>query len=375
MRGTTKLFRIFGIDVQLHFSWWIVFILLSWSLSASFFPTYFPNQQTSTYWIMGIFSALFLFLSVLLHELSHSLVAKAQKIEVETITLFFFGGVAGINDEDLKPRAEFLMSIAGPLFSLVLAALFYLIHLQHHNIFWNAISLYLYQLNLVLGLFNLVPGYPLDGGRAFRALLHAHYKDLKKATRIAVLGGRIFAVILIILGVLSLVAGAGSGLWFIFLGAFLYFIAGVSYEQVLLKEALGKIPVLDLLTTDYSKLNPEMSFSQFLHKYLQTDQDVFVVGNHTALGILDLKQIKPLSLKAQKMVTVKHAAIPFSELVVLRKNDNAFTAYRKFTEQNADILPIMDKNKLLGFVTRRKIMHRLLWSMKYGVGKNKNSKK
>jgi len=375
MSGTLKLFRIFGIDVQLHFSWWLVFIFLSWSLSAQFFPAYFPHQQASTYWIMGVLSALLLFVSVLLHELSHSLVAKAKKIEVETITLFFFGGVAGINDEDLKPGAEFLMSIAGPLFSLVLAALFYLIHLQSSNIFWNAISLYLYQLNLVLGLFNLVPGYPLDGGRAFRALLNAHYKNLKKATGIAVLGGRIFAAMLIVLGVLSLMAGAGNGVWFIFLGVFLYFLAGISYEQVLLKEALGKISVMGLLAKNYVKLDPTMHFSQFLHKYLEYDDEVFVVGNHAAIGILDLKTIDPLSPKAQKLLTVKHAAIPFSDLVVLRKTDNAFTAYHKFAEQNVDILPVMEKNKLLGFVTRRKIMHRLLWSMKYGVGKNKNNKK
>src|SRR3989344_5217711 len=166
MRGTTKLFRIFGIDVQLHFSWWLIFIFLSWSLSASFFPSYFPDQQTSTYWIMGVLSALLLFASVLLHELSHSLVAKAKKIKVESITLFFFGGVASIDDEDLKPSTEFLMAVAGPLFSLFLFGVFYLVYALNGNTFWTAISFYLYQLNLILAIFNLVPGYPLDGGRA-----------------------------------------------------------------------------------------------------------------------------------------------------------------------------------------------------------------
>src|SRR3989344_4445971 len=204
MRGAMKLFRIFGIDVQLHFSWWFVFALLAWSLSSSFFPQYFPGFENKTYWFMGIISVLLLFLSVLLHELSHSLVAKAKKIKVDSITLFFFGGVASIDDEDIKPSAEFLMSIAGPLFSLLLFGIFYLIYSLNGNIFWTAITFYLYQLNLILAIFNLVPGYPLDGGRAFRAILHAYYKDLSKATRIAARGGKLFAAVLIFMGIVGL---------------------------------------------------------------------------------------------------------------------------------------------------------------------------
>src|SRR3990167_1069198 len=225
MRGTTRLFRLFGIDVQLHFSWWFVFALLAWILSSSFFPQYFPDLENKTYWAMGIISVLLLFVSVLLHELSHSLVAKAKKIKVESITLFFFGGVASIDDEDLKPSTEFLMSIAGPLFSLFLSVIFYLIYSLNGNIFWTAITFYLYQLNLILAIFNLVPGYPLDGGRAFRAILHAYYRDIKKATRIAVLGGRAFAVFLILFGIISITGGSG-GLWFILLGGFLYYKIG-----------------------------------------------------------------------------------------------------------------------------------------------------
>src|SRR3989338_1988486 len=139
MRGATKLFRIFGIDVQLHFSWWFVFALLAWSLSSSFFPQYFPGLENQAYWIMGIISVILLFVSVLLHELSHSLVAKAKKVKVESITLFFFGGVASIDDEDLKPSTEFLMAIAGPLFSLLLFWVFYLIYFLNGNLFWTAI--------------------------------------------------------------------------------------------------------------------------------------------------------------------------------------------------------------------------------------------
>ena len=281
MKGSIKLFSIFGIDVQLHFSWWFVFAFLTWSLSTSFFPHYFPGFDTQWYWVMGMVSVVLLFVSVLLHELSHSLVARYHQIKVENITLFFFGGVASINDEDMKPGSEFLMAIAGPLFSLVLAGFFFLIHKFNGNPFWTAITFYLYQLNFVLGLFNLVPGYPLDGGRAFRAVLYRYYKDLKKATRIAVLGGRFFALFLIFVGVMSMFSSSGGGLWFIFLGGFLYFIAGVSYEQVLLKDALNQIPIMGLLTKDYVTLEPSTRFSAFLEEYLDNDQDIFLPPLHT----------------------------------------------------------------------------------------------
>src|SRR3989344_6139528 len=174
MDRSTKIARLFGINIYLHYSWWIIFVLLAWSLATQYFPQFYPEFSPKTNWSIGILSALLLFVSVLLHELSHSLVARIYKIKVDSITLFFFGGVAGIDREDLKPRSEFFMAIAGPLFSFLLAGLFYLLYRLDGNSLLTAVSAYLYQLNLVLGLFNLVPGFPLDGGRAFRALLYGY---------------------------------------------------------------------------------------------------------------------------------------------------------------------------------------------------------
>src|SRR3990167_1085865 len=204
MNGTTTIFRVSGIEVRIHYSWWIIFVLLSWSLATAFFPLHFPGLTKIEYGGMGIISALLLFCSVLLHELSHSLVAKAKKIQVKSITLFFFGGVAGITKEDMKPSSEFQMAIAGPLFSLLLGTVFYFIYKLDVNGFWTAITFYLYQLNFTLGIFNLIPGFPLDGGRAFRAILYAYFKDLTKATRIAAGVGKLFAVVLIMLGIVGL---------------------------------------------------------------------------------------------------------------------------------------------------------------------------
>lgn len=379
MRSVTKLFRIFGIDVQLHFSWWFVFALLAWSLSSSFFPQYFPGMDSLTYWIMGIVSVVLLFVSVLLHELSHSLVAKAKKVKVESITLFFFGGVASIDDEDLKPGTEFLMAIAGPLFSLLMFGVFYLIYFWNGNLFWTAITFYLYQLNLILALFNLVPGYPLDGGRAFRAILQAWCKDIKKATRIAALGGRAFALFLILLGIITITSGSGGGLWLVLLGGFLYFIAGVSYEQVLVKDVLSKINVRKVMVSNYQVLEPSMRFSEFLEKYQERDEELYLIKNASFSGILDLKSISPAPAKIQKMISLKQLALPLSKLNALRSSDSAYTAYKRLNEQNLDFLPVLEKSSLQGFVSKRKLMQRLVLVLKFGVGikekKNKFTKK
>ncbi len=185
---------------------------MSWSLATSYFPQFYPGFTTNIYWSWGIVSALLLFVSVLLHEFSHSLVAISKKIKVESITLFFFGGVAGITKEDIKPSTEFFMAIAGPLFSFFLAGVFYLIALWDVYLLVTPVVSYLAQLNLILGIFNLIPGYPLDGGRAFRAILYGYYKDLRKATKIAASVGKFFAAVLIVLGFFSLFNGIGNGL-------------------------------------------------------------------------------------------------------------------------------------------------------------------
>ena len=363
----TKIFRIFGIDVKLHISWWFVFILIAWSLSELFFPHHFEGYNTITYWFMGIVASLLLFVSVLLHELAHSLVAKAKKIKVESITLFFFGGVAGITKEDMKPSSELLMALAGPAFSLILAAVFLAIFKFDGNGILTAITYYLYQLNFILALFNLVPGFPLDGGRAFRAILYWYYKDLRKATRIAAAGGKFFAGVLIFMGIFSLIGGAGTGLWLIFLGAFLYFIAGMSYEQVVLKGVLDKIPVTELLKKKIPKLNPEMKFIDFVRRNMNSEEDAYLVQNKRFSGLIDVNKLHKMPPKMQELVRLKQIAIPFNQMKSVKKKDNAYTAFRLFSTQNVEILPVSDKKKVVGYISRKALMHRLAWMLNYSA--------
>tara|TARA_Y100000310_G_scaffold159115_1_gene158628 strand:- start:50212 stop:51303 length:1092 start_codon:yes stop_codon:yes gene_type:complete len=358
-----KIMRIFNIDIQIHYSWWIIFTLLAWSLASTYFPHYYPNYTSQWYWGSAIISALLLFFSVLLHELSHSLVAKAKNIKVESITLFFFGGVAGITDEEMKPSSEFQMAIAGPLFSLVLGGIFYLINQANGNGMVDAITFYLYQLNFILAIFNLVPAFPLDGGRAFRAILYAKYKDLQKATRIAANGGRIFAAILIGLGLFSILTGQGGGLWFVLIGGFLYFIAGMSFNQVVIREILNKISVRELLTKPVI-IDPKMSFNNFQNKYRNKGIMNFVIQNKRYSGILNLHKIK-FSKNISKKIKLKEISLPVSQIKTISEKDNAYKAYKLMTQQRLSLLPVLKKGKIIAILRQTNLNTRLDWELRF----------
>jgi Zn-dependent protease len=365
MREGTKIFRIFGIDVKLHYTWWFIFILLAWSLATAFFPFYFEGYDTKTYWFMGIVASLLLFVSVLLHELSHSLVAKAKKIKVHSITLFFFGGVAGIEGEDMKPSSEFLMAIAGPVFSLILGGIFYLIYVNDGNGIVTAITFYLYQLNLILAIFNLVPGYPLDGGRAFRAILYAYYKDLRKATAIAAKGGKIFAGVLVVLGIYGLFTGTGGGLWFILIGGFLWFIAGMSYNQVVIKEVLENLKVKDLMRKNVKTLSPQMKFSEFIKNFADNEDNIFFVKDSKFNGVLDVEMLAPVNIADQKNIRLKQVSVPVKNLITVKADESAYNAFKQIAKTKASLVPVSSKSKLVGIVTQRSLANRIAWELKF----------
>ncbi len=368
MDGSLKLFRIFGITIYLHFSWWLVFVLLSWSLATAFFPAAFPGYNPYLYWFMGITAAVLLFISVLLHELSHSFVAKLRRIKVENITLFFFGGVAGISDEDMSPLAEFQMALAGPIFSLLLSGLFFVLYSLNGHFFLTAITLYLYQVNLVLALFNLVPGFPLDGGRAFRAVLNWYYHDLRKATKIAAGVGKIVAGILIAFGFLGFFTATGGGLWFILLGVFLYFIAGASYEQVVVRMVLSKVPLRELMERTVVKVPGSMTLEQLVRSNAKSGEDVFVVLSGKAgvpKGIVDIRLLGKMSA-ALRQTPLKQLAVPISTLPSVSPRDSAYAAFRESASRGMELLPLRENGKVVGYVRRSMLMHRLMWELKFG---------
>lgn len=373
MNNSIKLFRIFDIDINLHISWWFILALLSWSLATGFFPESYPGFSNMAYWVVGILSSLLLFASVLMHELSHSLVAQLRHVKVESITLFFFGGVAGITREDMKPSSEFLIAIAGPLFSLFLAGMFFLASITAASVLWVAVTHYLALINLILALFNLIPGYPLDGGRAFRALLNWYYNDLKKATEIAVTVGKFFALFLIFTGIISMFTGIG-GLWFVLIGGFLYFIAGMSYEQVVLKETLKKVKVTELMDKEFFVANPEMKMYDFVNKHYNDEISSYLVMDYKFSGILNMKAVEKMTVSMQKKVKLEDLAIPLKKIKKVNINDNAYSAFKKFSEQGMDILPVMEGKNIVAVLQRKKVMHRLIWDLKFHLDDHKKRK-
>jgi Zn-dependent protease len=359
MQKGLRLIRIHGIDVFVHFSWWIIVVLLAYSLRADFFPAAYPELSAGMYWLMGSLAAVLLFVSVIFHELTHSFVARAFKIPVDHITLFFFGGVASLPTEHIKPKTEFWMALSGPLFSLALAGVLYFVSMLSLPLVPAAIVGYLWRVNFALALFNLVPGYPLDGGRVFRALLMFYYHDLVKATRIASMGGKVFGGMLVFLGFLQMISGAGGGLWFVLIGGFIWFVARASYETVVVQAVLAKIPVSRLVRKPKTTLQSTDKFRTFIRLYVSGEDSAFLVMSGTKVaGVVDAAHVNvPRNLWAN--LDIRAAVVPVKPLGL---RDNAYTALRQMEEQGVVLLPVVEKGKVLGVVTKNRIVHQMAFT-------------
>ena len=361
--------KLFDIEVELHSSWFFIFLLLAYSLSTAFFPAQFPGLENSTYWIYGLASSLLLFASVLAHELSHSLVAKHNNIKVDKITLFFFGGVAQIHDENINPGAEFRMALAGPMFSIALGGAFFLLHQYITIAFITPVFFYLYRINLILGIFNLVPGYPLDGGRVFRAVLWKFTGNVQKATYYASTLGRAFAFFLIFMGFAGLfISRDFGGLWFIILGFFLLFLAKVSYQQVLIKEILSKMKVKDLMKEDIHSMPAKTLLKTAVDDFfLKFDQEVFpIFEKESFVGILQLNQVQKIPSSHWLTIKVRDIALPGKKLPRLSEKESAYKAYEQMTRNSIALLPVMKKGKVVGVIDLKSMMHFLSLKLEFG---------
>jgi Zn-dependent protease len=221
-----KLFRLFGFEVGIDPSWIVLALLVAWSLSTGYFPVKYHELSSRQYWIMGIIGALGLFLSIVAHEFCHSLVARRSGLPMKGITLFIFGGVAEMNAEPTSARDEFIIAVVGPVSSFAMAAIFYGLNRLGETAGWpttiNGVMGYLGMINVILAVFNLVPAFPLDGGRILRAALWAWKGNLRWATRLASQFGQMFGLLLIALGILRVLGGFFvGGMWFFLIGLFI----------------------------------------------------------------------------------------------------------------------------------------------------------
>lgn len=355
--GSLRIATIIGIPVRVHFSWLIIFGLITWSLSTFYFPKVAPELPRLSYWAGGMIASLLLFISVAFHELSHSFIAKKYKLTILSITLFIFGGVASMKGEPPHPKAEFRIAIAGPLSSFILALIFYLLYLLSFGQISEALFLYLFRLNLVLGIFNLIPGFPMDGGRLVRAFLWQRSKDFFYATRRASMMGQRIAIFFIIFGLFSLLAGFTGGLWIMLIGWFLHTAAQTSYQQASLEETLKGVKVRDIMVRDVITLSPDVSIDRAVNEYfLRYGYGGFpVVRDGSLLGFLTLKEIKNVPRERWPATTVSNVFLPHNNRWEVSEDDDALKALEIMLSEDTGRLVVLKNGKIEGLITRNGI--------------------
>lgn len=363
MRSSWRLGRLFGIAVKIDSSWLVIFILFTWVLAGQYFPRLFPQEPRVLLWAVGLLTSLLLFASVLAHELMHSVVATRQGERVDNITLFLLGGVSQIADEPKRPGQEFVMAVVGPLSSLVLAALFFVLSLvlSAGSPLLAAAASYLALLNLGLGVFNLLPGFPMDGGRVLRSILWQTTGDLKKATRIASLTGQGFAFLLMVLGVFQILRGVFGGLWFILLGWFLHSAAVRGYDQVVVKGMLEGLKAKDLMATDFASVEPDLTVQNLVDDHiLKKKERVFLVTEGADLkGIVCLDDVKSTRREDWPGARVKDIMTPRDRLRTVAPDSNGAEVLQRLTERNVNQVPVMDGDKVAGVICRTDFLRTL----------------
>jgi Zn-dependent protease/predicted transcriptional regulator len=365
--------KVFGIPIRVHASWLLVFTFVTWSLATGYLPDMLPGLSDGRYWAMGGVAALLLFGSVLLHELGHSYVALRYRIPIGQITLFIFGGVAQMRKEPPSPRAEFLIAIAGPIVSFVLAgvclALVAVIESFPSGGAYRglaALGALLGMVNTQLGLFNLIPGFPLDGGRALRAGLWAWTKDFYRATSQAALVGLLFGLTLGLSGALLLVGAlsgivppsvAGSGGWIVLLGAFLFAAARGSRKQAALRASLAAVPVRDIMAKNVVTLSPDLPLDEAVNRFfLPYGYGGFpVVRDGRLVGAVTVRDVQtvPNALWASRQVAdVMQTAV---DQLIVGPDISTMQAMEMMVTRGADQLIVVQDDLVLGLLTRASI--------------------
>jgi Zn-dependent protease/predicted transcriptional regulator len=359
-RATIRVGRILGIPVGLDPSWFLIFILVTWTLAASYFPAEFKNWPAVQYWLVGAVTAVLFFGSIVLHELGHSVVALRFKIPVRSITLYIFGGIAAIGAEPPSARAEFFIAVSGPLVSLALAAFFALLQIIFKPVApLLAASKYLAYINGTVALFNLIPGFPLDGGRVFRAILWAFTKSLRRATLIAANVGRAIAYGFILVGVWQVLSGGlGNGLWLAFIGWFLNNAASAELQQQTLQDMLAGHKVYEVMNRSYSTVDAATTLQSLVDDYiLGSGRRCFMVTRgDREIGLLTIHHINQVRRDDWAAVTVAEAMTPMDQVKRVGPGIELWTALEQMDRDGVSQLPVMAEDRCLGMLGRDDIV-------------------
>ena len=355
--------RISGIPIKLDLSWFIILAFITWTLASGYFPSKYPELDKFTYLVMGLLSALLLFVSVLLHELSHSLVARRHNIPIRGITLFIFGGIAEMDQEPPTARSEILMAAAGPLCSGILALLFLLVG----NFFTNflpyapiiGVLQYCMFINTALMIFNLLPGFPLDGGRILRAAIWNSTGDLKKATYTTSRIGSSMGLFFIIFGFFQIFNGNFiGGLWLALIGMFIKSAADASYQQLVSGNVLQGIKISEIMTRDLITVSSSITLERLVDNYfLKYRYNSYpVVSDGMLLGIVSIHNVKQIPREEWKEVDISKVLDASIIDFCVNPDDDATLAMSRMIKNGLGRVPVLDSGKLVGIVSNKDIM-------------------
>lgn len=367
---SVSLIKLFGFEVKLDLSWLILGLLITWTLAQGVFPFYYEDFKTSTYWLMGVGGAIGLLISIVFHELWHSLIARRFGLPMKGITLFIFGGVAEMSDEPPSPKAEFFMSIAGPLSSIILGGVLFGIWFLLEGTGFSPPVLgvinYLAIINLILAGFNLLPAFPLDGGRILRSILWAAKDNLKWATQIASKIGNGFGVALMLFGVFSFILGnIIGGVWMFVIGLFLRGASQSSYQQLLIRKSLEGEPVKKFMKSDPVTVSPSLSLEDLVEDYVYKHHYKLypVTDGNNLKGCITINQIKEVPKEERAQHTVGEIAQSCSDVNTISPDEDSMNALQTMHKHKTSRLMVVDNGQLVGVIALKDIMEMLSMKM------------
>jgi Zn-dependent protease len=367
MGDGVRIARVLGIPIRVQWSWFVVLALITWTLAVGYFPAHLPDATDELTWLYGLIAALLLFASVLLHELSHAVVARRTGLPVAGITLHIFGGVAQLEREPDSPRREFLMAVVGPLTSYAVAGVAWLV-LRTWALppAWEAVAVYVGFVNLVVGTFNLVPGFPLDGGRLLRSALWAWRGDLAWATRLASGAGTAFAYLLVAAGGVRLVSGElVGGVWLVLIGLFLLQAAGASYRQLVTRQALEGVSVAEAMTRNVVVVPAGASIAELVdgwfwpHHVTSFPVVSDIARRDGVLGIVTIHQVRAVPREAWGTTRVADVMVKLREDLVIGPWASCWEALARLSTNRVGRLAVREGARLVGYLSVRDVVHLL----------------
>ena len=373
MLGTFKIGRILGFEISVHWSWFFIFFFVTATLTTNVLDKSFPEWPDSQRWIVSGFVALIFFMSILLHEMSHSLLARRYGIPVSGITLFVFGGVSNLTKEPASARQEFWIAIVGPLTSMLIAlalgAAYFVLSPIDKGV--AGISLYLAVINLAIGIFNLVPGFPLDGGRVLRSVFWAQRRSLLEATRLASGVGQMVAYLLMGVGVIVFVsADLLTGIWFFLIGNFLRGASVASYEQLFMDTVLKGIPASRIARSDFVAIPPDLTIGKLVEGHVLAGHGRCfpVTAGEELLGLIALTDLKKVPREEWGTTTVYRAMTPFSRLKTVGPHDDLPKVLAQMAADDVNQVPFVEGNLLRGLIHRADVICYIQVRQEIGTG-------